>query len=77
MFKDLSESDRNEADNLNSVEDVQASLEARKASDNLRYKKYYDLDVFNPDNYDLVINSTNMPADEVVQVALDYIKENA
>lgn len=75
IFKELTEdTSRNEARDLTSVEAVEQSLITRKASDEARYKKYYNIDVFNPDNYDLVIDSSNLSIDEVFDKAMGFIQ---
>jgi CMP/dCMP kinase len=39
---------------------AQRELEHRMASDNLRYRKYYNLDYRDPKNFDLVVDTTTM-----------------
>ena len=50
---------RNEANSLHSEEDVLENNRKRRASDIMRYEKYYNIDVYNKKNYDIVINTTN------------------
>lgn len=45
-------------------------LEARFASENKRYKALYDIDPSNRSNYDLVIDTSTTPLEEVVQQIL-------
>ncbi len=76
VFNELSQDDsRNEANDLTSIEAVEQSLITRKASDDARYKKYYQIDVFNPDNYDLVIDSSHLSIDEVFDKAMGFIQK--
>ena len=51
---------RNEAKNLDSIEAVLESHKKRIASDTLRYKKYYDIDVGASSHYDLVLDTTDL-----------------
>ena len=53
------------------------AIRARKESENKRYKEYYNLDYNNPDNYDLVVDTTNITIKEVIKKVLDFIKERA
>jgi cytidylate kinase len=59
------ENERNEGKNLITIEDVLRSHEQRKESDMLRYKKYYGIEnAYNPANFDLVIDTTNLSPDQ-------------
>ena len=56
IFNELQKKDnRNEDTNLKNVQDVLKSHHNRKESDIKRYKKYFDIDVYNPKNYDFHI----------------------
>jgi predicted cytidylate kinase len=67
---------RNEDKGLNSVQAVRESNDRRKESDNKRYRKYYDIDVYNPKNYDLYIDTTNLSAEETLKQILDFLANN-
>jgi len=45
--------DKRNEDSIASLADLKESLEKRVASDRLRYKKYYNLDIFDKKHYDL------------------------
>lgn len=75
LQKEGTAGDRNEDENLHTVEDVMRSNAERMESDRLRYKKYYDLDVFNPSHYDLVIDTTDISPDEVLARVLKFLRE--
>jgi CMP/dCMP kinase len=66
---------RNEDNGLKTVEDVLRSHKKRAESDNLRYKKYYKKDCYNKNNFDLVIDTTNLNPDETFNHALRYIQK--
>jgi predicted cytidylate kinase len=68
--------DRNEDNNIESLEDVKESLRRRLASDRLRYQKYYGIDVNDVKNYDFYLDTTNLTQDEVFQSVYDYVKKN-
>ena len=51
------------------------NLVKRKESENKRYTQYYDIDYTNPDNYDLVIDTTNMTIHQVVHNIIKFVKE--
>lgn len=75
IFQDLKTNPRrNEAKNLNSVEDVLQSNRERVRSDKKRYQKYYGFDAYDTKNYDLVINTTRKTPAEVTEEILSYLK---
>ncbi len=55
---------RNEADGLDSVDDVLAANQRRVESDRLRYKKYFNIDVYDESHYDHVIDTSKISQDE-------------
>lgn len=66
IFQSLrADKERNEDDGLDSVADVLRSIRQRKASDVLRYEKYYGINVYDRKNYDLVIDTTGKNLEEV------------
>jgi CMP/dCMP kinase len=77
VFNELKNGDhRNEDKNLNTVEDVLNSQQERHKIDNLRYKNYFNIDIFDKNNYDLIIDTTNMKPEEIVDKILTAIKVN-
>ncbi len=56
--------DRADEPDYTSLEEAKQSLMDRTASDQRRYQKYYGVDFLDPKNYDAVIDTTNMTADE-------------
>ena len=80
IFKDLDKEERSEEDKANSVGNLRKMLEQRAEIDKERYQKYYGIDYTDPTNYDLVIDSTNLTPEEVVDkimVEAEKIKEQA
>jgi len=75
VWKALQEkNDRNEG-NISSVEEMKKSLQKRKESDKLRYKKYFDIDVYNKSHYDLVIDTTKQTVNETFDLVYKIIKK--
>lgn len=76
IWKDLQDrpGERNEA-RISSLQDVERSVKERVRSDKARYKKYYQIDHTDLKQYDLVIDSTNIPAEEVVEKILEFLKK--
>lgn len=76
IFQSLQESnDRNEGMDLNTPDDVLESIQKRMESDNFRYQKYYNLDVFNPKHYDFVLDTSNLSIEEVFQKIYKFIAQ--
>lgn len=64
--------ERMEAEHIpNNVEDYAKNLQKRLDSESRRYKKIYDVDPYNIDNYDLVINTKTAKPHEIVQLILE------
>lgn len=51
-------------------EEVKAAVAKRMASDDKRYKMYYGIDFLDPKNYDLVVDTTSMRPEKVVEEIL-------
>lgn len=77
IFKHLKKDNkRNEAKELNSQDDVLRSMRVRKKSDIKRYKKYYNIDVYDKNNYNYELNTTNLSIEEVFNKVYGVIREN-
>lgn len=59
---------------MDSVENIMASEQDRKARDEERYKKYYGINIHDENNYDFVLDTTNLPIDQVLEKTLKFIK---
>jgi len=68
--------ERNEDRGLNSWQDVLASTRHRLASDNLRYDKYYGINVYDKNNYDYYLDTTKLTRDEVFAAVYNYVQAN-
>ncbi|MFA6512232.1 MAG: cytidylate kinase family protein [Patescibacteria group bacterium] len=74
-LKEDTDNSRNEDKDLNTVEDVLRSTHERMKSDQLRYEKYYNLDVFDPKHYDLVVDTTHLAPDQVFAKIISFLDE--
>ncbi len=70
IFKDQ----RPDETKLDSVEQVIKMLKKRVADTEGRYRKYYDLDFKDKKHYDLVIDTTNLKPDEIVDKIVEAVK---
>ena len=75
VYKELQkENSRNEDINLKTVEDLLKSHEQRMESDKLRYKKFYNRDCYNQNNFDFVIDTTNLTPEQVFEKVWEHVK---
>lgn len=76
IFEELqSDNNRNEEKHVRTVEDIIESNQKRADSDKLRYEKYYKKDCTNENNFDFVIDTTNLSPEEVFERTWSYVKQ--
>jgi CMP/dCMP kinase len=56
------------------LETTRAAVESRTASEISRYRDYYGLDYTNPSHYDLVVDTSDLTVDQVVERILAELK---
>lgn len=54
-----------------SVEETEKSLKSRRASEKRRYLDYYDVDILDMNNYDFVIDTTNISPENVADLIVE------
>jgi len=74
IFNDKKLNDRNETSNVSSLDEVERSLNERMRSDNLRYKKYYNIDVYDTSLYDFVLDTSGVSLEGVYEKVVSYLK---
>ena len=78
IFDQLSkqkDNNRNEGNDLDSVEKVLKSNKRRLKSDNKRYKKYFNINVHDKKHYDIIIDTTNLSEKEVLKEVYKKVKD--
>lgn len=58
------------------VEEVKRSLRERVASDLRRYERYYNVNVYDPKQYDLVVDTTGLSIEQVVDRVFSFIQQH-
>lgn len=61
---------RGSVESYTDIADAIAKIEARMASESLRYKEFYGVDNQDLGNYDLIINTTSISPEEVVSIMM-------
>jgi predicted cytidylate kinase len=69
------ENNRNEGHGLKSVGDVKATVLKRIESDKKRYGQYYGFDVYDPKNYELCIDTTNLTREQTFAQIMEFVQE--
>jgi len=64
-----------EDDKMSTLEEVLASTRRRQLSDQTRYQKYFGIDAYNLDNFDYVVDSTNLSEDGVFAEVYALVKK--
>ncbi len=73
IWQDMQQNpDKRNEDNVSSQNELKQSLIERQESDNVRYKKYYNLSCYDKSNYDIVINTTDKTAEEVADEIMNH-----
>jgi len=57
------------------VEEVEKMIKKRVEDSRTRYKKWYDTDILDMSNYDLIIDTTKLNREEVVDKILEFIRQ--
>ncbi len=68
----LTRQERNEG-NINSIEQMKQQILKREAEDAYRYNKYYHLNICDESHYDLVLDTTNINAEEAAEKVRKFI----
>jgi cytidylate kinase len=66
---------RNESGAPASIEEVEKSLENRIKSDNKRYKKYFGINAYDKNNYDIVVDTTDLSPEEAFIKVYEQVKK--
>ncbi len=79
--KRVKNADRGAVESFASVEEAKASIEERGRLEKERFERIYGVDYTDKDNHDLVVDSTNISAEEVAGIVYDaytaYVTANA
>jgi predicted cytidylate kinase len=77
IFGDIRSGGRRTEGEPGSLGEMEKSIRKRMASDEKRYKKYYNLDIMDKSHYDIVIDTTDLTPGQVVERILASVKKIA
>ena len=75
IFQDIQENPGERNEPYKSLEETSKEMKKRIISDKIRYKKYYNFDSYDKKHYDLVIDTTHLPAEKVAHKIMDFVKK--
>lgn len=76
IFNQAEERAKNQAEKkYETVEEALESIKERISTEKKRYKEIYDLDYDNPENFDILIDTTEYTVEEVVEKIIECIKK--
>ncbi|MEI8360776.1 MAG: cytidylate kinase family protein [bacterium] len=68
--------DRNETNKVvNQIKEMQSLNLARKTSDTLRYKQYYNIDVYDKSNFDYVLDTSDLTPDQSYDLIWEKVQK--
>lgn len=78
IWKDIEEKGerRNEDKDMHNWQDVLASMRHRLQSDHNRYHQYYNIDVYDKNNYDYCLDTTNLTPSEALEKIYNFVKSH-
>jgi cytidylate kinase len=65
---------KNEALKFKTIDDVLRNIQERHKTDDFRYRKYYNIDAYDPKNFDFVLDTTNLTMAETLEKVLKFIE---
>lgn len=75
VFKDVQENPKERNEPYKSVEETLEGLKERVKSEKKRYKKYYGIDHYDKSHYDFIIDTTNIPAEQVADKIIEFVEK--
>ena len=70
MVERLLNSDREGKEKYQTAKEAKKSLKNRQALETERYKKLYNVDLYDMDNFDFVVDSSNKTPEEIVEIIM-------
>ncbi|MEI7498059.1 MAG: cytidylate kinase family protein [Candidatus Falkowbacteria bacterium] len=75
IFKETRQANQRNEGQPQTIADTLTQIQERKQSDSMRYQKYYNVNVFDPSQYDFVLDTSNLTANEAFNQVYTYISQ--
>ncbi|NTU99139.1 AAA family ATPase [Candidatus Falkowbacteria bacterium] len=74
ILSDMQSNNQRNEGNASTLAEIKAIAKERKESDTKRYRHYYDIDVFDPKNFDFTLDTSNLTPDEVFSIIYEFVQ---
>lgn len=71
------DSERRNEGAFRTLEEAEKSIKKRMESDKKRYRKYYDVDVFDGSQYDIVLDTSDISPEDVADKIIEIVKKGS
>jgi cytidylate kinase len=68
-------SQKRKEEHADTLEEIESMIKRRIQSEKLRYNQYYNIDIYDMANYDLVIDTSNISAEQVADKIVKKIRK--
>ena len=65
---------KRESEHYKDMDEALQQVQSRKLQDQERFQKLYDINIYDKNNYDLVIDTTNLTVEATVEQILNYLQ---
>ncbi|MCK5107263.1 MAG: AAA family ATPase [Nanoarchaeota archaeon] len=75
IFNDKS-SNRKKETKVANINEKKEQIRMRRGSEKIRYNRFYNIEIYDMDNYNIIIDTSNMSADETVERIVKLLKNS-
>jgi cytidylate kinase len=76
ILAELKQANNRNEKSVETIEEMIAINRERKESDERRYRKFYhDIEVYDPKNFDFVVDTTDLTPEQVFSIIYDHVQE--
>ena len=74
IFNDKSDNRRKET-KVTNISEKKKQIQIRRECEKIRYNNFYDVEIYEMDNYDLIIDTSNITPEQVIEKVLKKLKK--
>ena len=75
IFNDIVEGIGRDEGEAKDIDEMKEWIQRRMNSEKKRYKKFYSIDAYDKNNYDIIIDTTNLNIEEAIRTTIKKINE--